>query len=192
MEKDQWKVQTKRIRNNWKPLPTFVDRDASLFLLIFLEIQTTTYPTHKIIAQYSNITGYTIVTTHQATKHYGWLAQLVRASALQAGGHWFESNITHHKLIKKENPLLERVRDFVWWMVTRSIYWFPISNDFSIFVLWSWILVFVRFNIVTFSFKVSSKVFNSFAWFASQSCRLHIISSEHCVNSHNSCCMYWL
>ena len=33
MEKDQWKVQTKRIRNNWKPLPTFVDRDASLFLL---------------------------------------------------------------------------------------------------------------------------------------------------------------
>ncbi len=26
----------------------------------------------------------------------GWLAQLVRASALQAGGHKFESYITHH------------------------------------------------------------------------------------------------
>ena len=27
---------------------------------------------------------------------YGWLAQLVRAPALQAGGHKFESYITHH------------------------------------------------------------------------------------------------
>ena len=26
----------------------------------------------------------------------GWLAQLARASALQAGGHRFESYITHH------------------------------------------------------------------------------------------------
>ena len=49
-------------------------------------------------------------TIHQATTYssyrwvynYGWLAQLVRASALQAGGHWFESNITHHKLIIKK------------------------------------------------------------------------------------------
>lgn len=30
----------------------------------------------------------------------GWLAQLVRASALQAGGHRFESYITHHEKLK--------------------------------------------------------------------------------------------
>ena len=28
--------------------------------------------------------------------YFGRLAQLVRAPALQAGGHWFESYIAHH------------------------------------------------------------------------------------------------
>ena len=32
--------------------------------------------------------------------YYGWLAQLARASALQAGGQWFESTITHHSTTK--------------------------------------------------------------------------------------------
>ena len=38
------------------------------------------------------------MTSIQTTTYYGWLAQLARASALQAGGHRFESYITHHKL----------------------------------------------------------------------------------------------
>ena len=35
---------------------------------------------------------------------YGGLAQLVRAPASHAGGHWFESSSLHHRHLRKQVP----------------------------------------------------------------------------------------
>ena len=47
----------------------------------------------------------------QQEKYYGRLAQLVRASALQAGGREFESLIAHHNLFFCQNSSIGRATD---------------------------------------------------------------------------------
>ena len=47
----------------------------------------------------------------QQEKYYGRLAQLVRASALQAGGREFESLIAHHYLCLCRNSSIGRATD---------------------------------------------------------------------------------